>query len=297
MMNKIAFISLIAIMLVSCKKLTLDSFAFPSQSLDEYQFENYSAEQEIDIPDNLVATAPNYTLVTMGSYDAVNDETHTIYGVYIGDINSLASDTVILYLHGQSKHNDAYWDRASLLANLGGKYNYGVFMVDYRGYGMSQGSSTEQGLYEDVDAAIDWLQAQGAVASRTYCYGFSLGAIPTIDRAAYRDDFKFEKIMIEAPLGSVQNLVNSSTLGMNSGFTTTLEFPNSEKIKDVTAPLLWMHGVEDTYISIDNGELIYANHGGTEKKAIRVEDSDHGQVPIKMGYYNYMDQVQEFIRN
>lgn len=295
-MKRLILILLAATTLVSCKKLTLDSLAFPSERLDEYLFENYQDEQEIDIPDSLVAKAPNHTLVSMGSYDAVNDETHTIYGVYIGDINTLASDTVILYLHGQSKHNDAYWDRASLLANLGGKYNYGVFMVDYRGYGMSEGSSTEQGLYEDVDAAIDWLISQGADASRTYCYGFSLGAIPTIDRAAYRHDFKFEKIMIEAPLGSVQNLVNSSTLGMNAGFVTTLEFPNSEKIKDVTAPLLWMHGIEDTYISIDNGELIYANHGGTEKKAIRVEGSDHGQVPIKLGYFNYMDQVLDFIR-
>ncbi len=295
-MKKALIILLVVAATVSCKKLTLDALAFPAEKLDAYQFENYEGSQEIDIPDSLVATAPNHTLVTMESYDAMNEESHTIYGIYIGDMSTIASDTVILYLHGQSKHMDAYWDRTSLLANLGGKYNYGVFTIDYRGYGMSQGSSTEQGLYEDADAAIDWLIAHGADPSKTYCYGFSLGAIPTIDRAAYRDDFKFEKIMIEAPLGSVQNLVNSSTLGMNAGFVTTLEFPNSEKIKEVAAPLLWMHGVEDTYISIDNGELIYANHGGTEKKAIRVEGSDHSQVPIKMGYFNYMDEVLNFIR-
>jgi fermentation-respiration switch protein FrsA (DUF1100 family) len=61
-------------------------------------------------------------------------------------------------------------------------------------------------------------------------------------------------------------------------------------------PLLWMHGIEDSYIAIDNGELIFANHGGAEKKAIRVPDCDHGQVPLKLGYFNYMDQVLEFIR-
>lgn len=282
--------------LISCQKLTLDNLAFPAEKLDAYQFENYDGAQEIDIPDSLVVTAPNYQLVTMPSYDAVNDETHTIYGIYMGNLATIASDTVILYFHGQSKHMDAYWDRTSLLANLGGKHNYGLFTIDYRGYGMSQGSSTEQGLYEDADAAIDWLIQQGVDPSRTFCYGFSLGAIPTIDRAANRSDFPFAKIMIEAPLANVQHLVNSSTLGMNSGFVTTLELPNSEKIKDVSAPLLWMHGIEDAYISIDNGELIYANHGGTEKTAIRVEGSDHGQVPLKMGYFNYMDRVLEFIR-
>lgn len=282
--------------LLACKKLTLDNLAFPAEKVDAYLFENYENKSDLVIPDSLIATAPNYTLVTMGSYDAQNETTHKIYGVYIGDIATLAQDTVILYLHGQSKHNDAYWHRASLLANLGGKYHYGVLMIDYRGYGMSEGSSTEQGLYEDANAAIDWLIEQGAVASRTYCYGFSLGAIPTIDRAAYRTDFPFAKIMIEAPLGSVQNLVNSSTLGMSAGFVTTHEFPNSEKIKDVTMPLLWMHGKEDTYISIDNGELIYANHGGTEKKAIRVEGADHGQVPINLGYDTYIKELEKFIR-
>ena len=295
-MRYLIAIVVVGIGLISCKKLTLDSLAFPAVKLDAYEFENYTEEQEIDIPDSLLATAPNYQLVTMPSYDAANDETHTIYGVYIGDMNTISSDTIILYFHGQSKHMDAYWDRTSLLANLGGKYNYGVFTIDYRGYGMSDGSSTEQGLYEDADAAIDWLISHGADPTKTFCYGFSLGAIPTIDRAAYRNDFKFEKIMVEAPLGTVQNLVNSSTMGMSSGFVTTLEFPNAEKIKDVTVPLLWLHGKDDTYISIDNGELIYANHGGTEKTAIRVDGSDHSQIPIKMGYFNYMDRVLEFIR-
>jgi len=296
-MKSIVGLIVLGTIFISCQKFKLDSLSFPATQLDEYQFENYNEEQEIDIPSSLVVTAPNYELVTLPSYDAVNDVTHTIYGIYMGDISTIASDTIILYLHGQSKHMDAYWDRTSLLANLGGMHNYGIFTIDYRGYGMSQGSSTEQGLYEDADAAIDWLIEHGADPSKTFCYGFSLGAIPTIDRSAYRTDFPFAKIMIEAPLANVQNLVNSSTLGMSSGFTTTLEFPNSEKINDVTAPLLWLHGIEDSYISIDNGELIYANHGGAEKTAIRVEGSDHGQVPIKLGYYNYMDRVLEFIRD
>lgn len=296
-MRKLLYLVIAGAALVSCKKLKLDGLAFPSEKVDQYLFESYEGSQEFEIPDNLVAKAPNYTLVSMQSYDAVNDQSLTIYGVYIGDVATIASDTVILYLHGQSKHNDAYWNRASLLAHLGGEYNYGVFMVDYRGYGMSEGTSTEQGLYEDADAAIDWLISQGADADKTFGYGFSLGAIPTIDRAANRNDFKCKKIMIEAPLGSVQNLVNSSTPGMNAGFVTTLEFPNAEKIKDVQAPLLWMHGEEDDYISIDNGELIYANHQGTEKKAIRVSGAGHGNVPITMGISQYMDEVLNFIRN
>ena len=171
-------------------------------------------------------------------------------------------------------------------------------MIDYRGYGMSEGTSTEQGLYEDADAAIDWLISHGATADKTIYYGFSLGAIPIIDRAAYRTDFKPTRIILESPLASVQNLVDNSTLmNVNADFVTDLGFENSEKIKEVSCPLLWMHGKEDSYIDIQNGELIYANYGGTNKTAYRVDDSDHSEVPGKMGYETYISNLLNYIRN
>ena len=153
-----------------------------------------------------------------------------------------------MYCHGQSLHMDAYWARATMLANLQEKYHYGVLMMDYRGYGMSEGSSDEDGLTEDVDACITWLKDQGAEQSKTFYYGFSLGCIPVIDRAAYREDFVPNKIILEAPLASVENLANTSTIiNVDPGYMSTLKFENAESIKDVTVPLLWMHGIEDTY--------------------------------------------------
>lgn len=297
-MKNLLILFVVAIAVVSCKKVTLDAFAFPSETLSAYEFESYSGEWELDVPSTVLAESTNYTLVELESLDSETLWTNKIYGVYIGDVNTIASDTIILYLHGQSKHMDNYFDRASLLANLGGKYNYSIFMIDYRGYGMSEGESTEHGLYEDADAAIDWLKARGASGDRTMVYGYSLGAIPAIDRAAYREDFKFSKLIIESPLASVQHLVQNSTLiNVDAGYVTTLEFNNAEKIKDVTAPLMWLHGEEDDYISIDNGELIYNNHGGTNKKAIRVEGGTHTDLPSVIGYADYLQQVLTFIKN
>lgn len=279
-----------------CKKVVLDSLAFPGTKLEAYEFENYSGE--VEIPQAMLADVANYTLVEMNSVDQAAGDVYKIYGLYIGDIATISTDTVLLYLHGQSLHMDNYFSRASLLANVGGKYNYGVFMFDYRGYGMSEGSSSEVGLSEDTDAAIDWLISQGADANKTMYYGYSLGAIPGIERAAYRTDFKPNKLMIEAPLASVQHLVNGSTvINVQAEFVTDLKFENSENIKDVVAPLLWLHGKEDTYVSIDNGELIYANHGGTQSTAIRVDGSDHSEVPSKLGFQAYLGHLLNFIRN
>lgn len=278
-----------------CKKQRLDSLAFPSEKLDSYQFEN--APSEIDIPSNMLADASHYTLLNFTSHSSEDNKDYTIYGLLIGDIATLSTDTMIVYFHGQSKHMDNYFSRASLLANAGGKYNYNVLMMDYRGYGMSEGESSEMGLYEDADAIINWLITQGVNPQKTIFYGYSLGAIPAINRMALRTDFQPAKLLIESPLASVEYLMHSSTIiQVDPDFVTDLNFENAELIKLVDEPLCWFHGTEDTYISIDNGELIYANHGGPIHEAHRIEGSDHAEIPIVMGINVYIDAVTAFIR-
>lgn len=284
------------LILTACKKINLDGLAFPSEKLDSYAFEN--AEGEVIIHDSLLATSDNYSLMTFNSIDANTGQSYRIYGVFIGDTTTITTDTLLVYFHGQSKHMDHYFSRASLLANVGGKYNYNVLMMDYRGYGMSEGLSSEQGLFEDANAVINWIQEQGVNPQKTVFYGYSLGAIPAIDRMAYRSDFQPAKLIIEAPLASVEYLVHSSTIiQVNPDFVTNLDFENAEKIKDVDEPLLWMHGVEDTYVAIENGEIIYNNHGGSVKEAQRVSECDHSEVPIIMGVDLYLERILNFIRN
>lgn len=294
-MRKLFFIFLSLLSLFGCKKARLDALAFPSEKLDSYQFELYQGE--IEIPQEMMAEPDHYTLLSFLSYDVSNEMSHTIYGVFIGDMTTISTDTLIVYFHGQSKHMDQYFSRASLLANCGGKYNYNVLMFDYRGYGMSDGESSEQGLYEDADAIINWLLTKNVSGAKTVFYGYSLGAIPAIDRLANRNDFQPSKLIIESPLASVENLVHSSTIiQVDPDFVTDLNFENAEKIKLVDEPLLWLHGIEDTYIAIENGELIYANHGGDVKSAERVEKSDHSEIPVIMGLSNYLDRLTMFIR-
>ncbi len=39
--------------------------------------------------------------------------------------------------------------------------DYGVLMIDYKGYGRSEGQPTQAGLVEDIESGIDWLQLKG----------------------------------------------------------------------------------------------------------------------------------------
>lgn len=290
------FILIAVIGLVSaCKKQTLDTLAFPGQTLDSYSYENYE-DPEIDIPDSMLQNVER-SLVTLTSIDAETGEEFKIYGLYFGDTNTIDQDTVIYYCHGQARHMDFYYTRATLLSHLVGQHHYGVFMIDYRGYGLSEGKSTETGLIEDVDAGIEWLRDHGLSQDRCMYYGFSLGAIPIIERAGNKTNFKPSKVICESPLASVQYLTQSSTvINSDASFITELQFNNAENIKKVDAPFMWLHGVDDDYVSIDNGEIIYGNYQGPYKEAIRVENANHSDIPVIMGLENYLNAVELFIQ-
>lgn len=47
----------------------------------------------------------------------------------------------------------------------------GVLLLAYRGYAGSDGSPSEEGLYLDARAALDWLSAHGVANERTVLYG------------------------------------------------------------------------------------------------------------------------------
>lgn len=289
-------ILLLTVFFSSCKKVVVDSLAFPSEKLEFYEFENY-LNPEIELSESFQLSNIQQSLITLNSIDEESGEIYTIYGLYIGDTSTISIDTIIYYAHGQSLHMDNYWTRAALLAQLGGEYNYGILMIDYRGYGMSEGTSSEAGLVEDVDAGIEWLIERGANPERTFYYGYSLGAIPIIERTAFKEDFKPKKLIIESPLASVEYLTHTSTvINVNPSFVTTLKFNNAENMKYVDVPLMWLHGIEDSYIQISNGELIYENHQGIYKEAHRIEDAEHSTIPTTMGFDNYSQSLLNFIR-
>ena len=60
-----------------------------------------------------------------------------------------------------------------------------MFIFDYRGYGRSEGTPTEQGVLSDARAAQSWLAARAGVASsELILLGCSLGGAVAVDLAA-----------------------------------------------------------------------------------------------------------------
>jgi pimeloyl-ACP methyl ester carboxylesterase len=222
-----------------------------------------------------------------------------IYAVYIGNLNTISTDTVILYCHGNRDHMDFYWNRAKLLAHIGGKHQYGVLMFDYRGYGKSSGKPTEKGMYADVDACLNWLAEKGISSSRLHIYGYSLGSAVATEVMHGNYILKPSKLILEAPFASTDVMVHdASGLALPRSYFTNNKVNNADKIKSVTAPFCWIHGTADDFLSIHtHGEVVYANYNGSKKEAHRIKGGVHNNVPEVWGYESYVTAMYRFLSN
>ncbi len=295
---QILVLFIFSIVIAGCQKLDDNLFNPNENKITEYQLNNYKGEVDFKLPESYQISNDKVHLFTLESKAADEAEATTIHAVYIGDRQRIATDTVIMYCHGNKDHMDFYWPRAQLLANVNGKNNYGILMIDYRGYGLSGGKPSEKALYVDVTTALAWLSSQGLTSNRLVMYGFSMGSIPASHLAAEPVNLKPEKLMLEAPIASAKVMVQDATgLATPAAFVTDLKIDNVEMIKKVTQPLFWIHGVKDDFLNINtHGQLVFDNHKGSFKEAHKIAGAGHSNIPLEMGFQNYLQVVGNFIR-
>ena len=290
-------ITAIALLATSCLRLD-DNLFNKKNDIKSYLLDNYTGEQDFildasyKIPDSLVH------LFTLNSLMPGESTAKKIQAIYLGNISKITSDTVIMYCHGNKWHMDFYWQRAKLLAHTGGKNHYGLLMIDYRGYGLSEGSPTEDGMYADVDAALQWLKLNGLTTNRLVIYGFSLGSAPACKLTANPRSLTPSKLILEAPFASAAVMVqDGSQLSMPSSYFSNLKINNAEEIKKVQQPLMWMHGTNDLFLNIKtHGQVVYDNHSGVYKEAHKIEGADHSEIPVNYGFTNYLKDLEKFIK-
>lgn len=296
-MRKISILFFSYLVLTSCLRLD-DNLYNRTEKISEYKLDNYTGENDFVLDNNYLiqdSMIHQFSLSSKGPEDAV---AVNIKAIYIGSLSKIQSDTVIMYCHGNKWHMDFYWQRAKLLAHTAGKHKYGVLMIDYRGYGLSDGKPTEAGLYADVDAALSWLKLNGLSNNRLMLYGFSMGTAPVCELTSKPRSMIPAKIILEAPFASADVMANDgSGLNMPGSFFTNLKIDNAEEIKSIQQPFCWIHGMNDNFLNINtHGEVVYKNYKGIYKEAHRITGADHGEIPAKMGFDNYLNTISNFIK-
>lgn len=283
-------------LLSSCLRLDSNLYNLEDK-ITEYKWDKYTNVQDFKLDESYKIQDSMMHLFTLDSKGTDDKKSYKIYAMYIGDINKIATDTVIMYCHGNKWHMDFYWQRAKLLAHTGYKHRYGVLMIDYRGYGLSDGPPSEAGLYTDVDASLQWLKSKGLSNQRLIMYGFSMGTSAATELTAHPRCMSPNKLILEAPFAS-EAVMTADGAGLNvpGSYVSNLKIDNAEEIKLVKQDLCWIHGTNDNFLNIKtHGEVVYKNHGGTYKEAHRIEGADHGEIPATFGFLNYSEMVEKFV--
>ena len=283
------------VFLFSCRK-RLDSFLFNQAVLSSYQLDHYTGEQSLvvgsewAVPDSLIHRL-EWTLTEEG-------KALKIHAIYVGELSQIANDTVLLYCHGNKDHMDFYWPRQKLYANMGHVGRFGVLMFDYPGFGLSEGKPTEANIYASTELALSWLKIQGLTNDRLVMMGFSLGSAAVCEVAGNPNNFSMNpaKIILEAPFASAEILIqDGGLLSMPGSFLVDLKIDNANEIKKVNAPLLWIHGLNDAFLTVaHHGQLVYDNKPGDKEKEL-VPGGEHETTPYVYGYTNYVNRLLTFI--
>jgi fermentation-respiration switch protein FrsA (DUF1100 family) len=156
-----------------------------------------------------------------------------------------------LIFHGNAGNISHRLEWIQMLHELGAH----VMIIEYRGYGRSEGKPFEEGLYLDALAAYGWwTKERAADGSKLILVGESLGCAVAIDLAArvpvdgivLQSSFTTAWDMAKAlmPVGLIQ-----PALGVR--------FDSAAKIRKITCPKLFIHGDRDEIVPFRLGRKLY----------------------------------------
>ncbi len=173
-----------------------------------------------------------------------------IHGFYLPTTLPRENARAILFLHGNAGNASHRLPNAAELSQLGAH----VLLIDYRGYGLSEGTPSESGAYADARAGLAHLiNDRGVPEERIVLFGRSLGGAIAVDLAR---DRALAGIILESTFTSVadvaQGIVGSPLASLVRG-----HFDSASKIDDIRSPSLFFHGDRDRVIDPALGRRLF----------------------------------------
>ncbi|NJR16385.1 MAG: alpha/beta hydrolase [Calothrix sp. CSU_2_0] len=213
-----------------------------------------------------------------------------IHGWWMNNPNS--DGKVLLYLHGNTLNI-----AANLYAATGYyKAGFSVLLIDYRGFGKSEGSfPNEARVYEDAETAWNYLVKQRKISSnQIYIYGHSLGGAIAIDLAVKCPDAA--GLIVESTFTSVSEVIAARKLFpfFPVDLILTQQFDSLQKVPKLKIPILIIHGTEDETIPVWMSQTLYAS-APQPKELILVSGANHNNVG-EISPLQYTKAVQSFLQ-
>jgi len=179
------------------------------------------------------------------------------------------SDKAVLYLHGNAGNLS---HRGKSIVNVRDALKASVLIVDYPGYGKSEGAPSEKGCYQSADAAYAWLTQEKTIApGKLLLFGASLGGAVAVDLASRKEH---RALILVKTFTSAPDVGATFYPWLPVRWVMRNRFDSAAKIKNVRTPVFIAHGSQDRIVPFALGKRLY-EAANEPKTFVELEGQDH----------------------
>ncbi len=194
-------------------------------------------EKFIFLPQKL---GPNHTFTFPQPFKEITIETEDKKNLHGLLFQSGGTKGLVFYLHGNAGSLEGWGGVAETYTTL----RYDVFMLDYRGYGKSEGTITSEAqVFRDVEAAYNKMLKQYN-EDKIIVLGYSIGTGPAAKIASSNNP---KLLILQAPYFSVTDIV-TQTFPIIPAFLLKYRFETHQYITECKMPVVLFHGDHDEVI-------------------------------------------------
>lgn len=205
-----------------------------------------------------------------------------------GVLVPVSTEMTLLWFHGNAGNISYRYEMIRELMRLPVR----VFIIDYRGYGKSDGKPTERGLYLDARAAWDYLvDKRHEAPERIIIFGKSLGGAPAVDLATQVEP---AGLIVQSGFTSAGDMA-AAVLPFLPRMLLRTKLDSLSKIAQVACPKLFIHSQADEIVPYELGRRLY-DAAPEPKQFYDVEGSPHNSTYV-VGGAPYFNALRSFIES
>jgi fermentation-respiration switch protein FrsA (DUF1100 family) len=164
-------------------------------------------------------------------------------------------------------------------------------LFDYRGYGLSTGSPTEEGLLRDGEAALNYVEGTlGAPRERIVFFGQSLGAGVATLLAARRPP---GRLILESAWNSLAAVARHHYFFLPAGLLLRDRYDSAAVIDQVACPILFLHPGEDEIVPVRLGRALYEKARGP-KRFVLLPGAHHND-SFELRMREHLEAIRDFL--
>ncbi len=200
----------------------------------------------------------------------------------------------ILYLHGRGGNIGSNIEPAYHFTQRG----FAVLLLDYRGYGKSQGSFPfEQQIYADSDAAWTYLTQTRKIAPRQIAiYGHALGGAVAIELARKHQDLG--SLVVQSSFTSMSAMAERAWWSklVPTSLLLNQKFDSIAKVRSLKSPVLYIHGTADRLIPAEMSRALYTATPTASKQIILVANGNNLNTSPEFNAPEQLETITQFIK-